>query len=450
MKKYFIVIFLMLVEVSSVWLWQHATLAEAPLAKELSLAQIKITGDEFVVLRNNTSSNLALNKFWLQYYNDFNLTNSGISNSSVQLPAVTLGSHQEILLASGVAPDCGQVLVAKLSFSLKDTAGLLQVLAVNQTNGLIGYQAEDQASWSSKTTDPVDIKPASSNANQIWFRPSATAAWQAGVLDLNTNCQAATGGGSSTTSSGLQSPTGSPPYVVAGSGAADNLGMPAVDAGLTAPQLSEILPNPAPPQSDSEDEFIELYNSNDKVFDLSGFILQTGITTLHKYTFAEGTVLQPHEFKAFISADTGLTLVNDNGQVKFLDPSGNVLSQSDVYPSAQDGQAWVRADGLWQWTTTPTPNAINTITSPPPPKSSTASSKTKSVKAVKSAKTKASKSPNLFSPSNPNGVTNKLHPLLLAGVGAMALLYAGYEYRHDLANQIYRFRRYRETRRAIG
>jgi hypothetical protein len=57
------------------------------------------------------------------------------------------------------------------------------------------------------------------------------------------------------------------------------LAIPDSDAGLAAPQISEVLPNPTPPATDAEGEFIELYNSNNNIFDLSGFSLQAGNTT---------------------------------------------------------------------------------------------------------------------------------------------------------------------------
>jgi hypothetical protein len=205
------------------------------------------------------------------------------------------------------------------------------------------------------------------------------------------------------------------------------------------------LPNPAPPRTDANDEFIELFNSNGKAFDLSGFILQVGTTTIHKYTFPDGTSIEPHQFSAFYSSDTSLSLSNSDGQVKLLDPGGNVLGQTDEYTSAKDGYAWVSADGLWQWTTTPTPGASNTI-SPPASKSS----KSSSAKAGKSKKTLAAAAST--SGGGPSGTPSatKMHPLVLAGVGSAALIYAIYEYRHDLANFVYKLRRNREARRAIG
>lgn len=177
MKKYFL-IFLMLAEISCIWSLSSATLADAPLAQELSLTQIKITGDEFVVLRNNTSGNLQLGNFWLQYFNDFNLANAGVSNNSAQLPAVTLQPQQQILMTLGTAANCGQIWVSKLPFSLKDSAGILQVVSVTQSSGVLGYKPEDQVAWSSRTTDPTDIKGvSSSSAAQIFYKNNDV--WQA-------------------------------------------------------------------------------------------------------------------------------------------------------------------------------------------------------------------------------------------------------------------------------
>jgi hypothetical protein len=226
------------------------------------------------------------------------------------------------------------------------------------------------------------------------------------------------------------------------------MAIPDSDAGLAAPQISEVLPNPAPPQTDADDEFIELYNSNNNVFDLGGFSLQSGTSTLHKYTFPSGTHMDPHQFMAFYSSDTGLSLSNSEGQVKLLEPGGNVLGQTDVYGPAKDGYAWVSADGLWQWTTTSTPNAANIINAPPASKNSSKVSATTAKKTTKSSKAVAA-NPSSSLPSGGQPATS-LHPAILAGIGGLAVVYALYEYRHDLANQLYKLRRYRATRRIAG
>ncbi len=454
MKKYFLIL-LMLAEISAIWSLSDATLADAPLAKELSLSQIKITGDEFIVLRNMTSGNLQLGNFWLQYYNDFNLTNAGVSNNSAQLPAVSLQPQQEILLSLGTAANCGQIWVSKLPFSLKDTAGILQVVSVNQSGGVLGYKTEDQVTWSSKTTDPTDIKAvSSSSAAQIYFKNNGL--WQATSSPPGCSAVGTTVSQATSTPSSLSQSGSSPPSIVLSAAATAQTSsptLPASDEGLSAPQISELLPNPAPPQSDSTDEYIELYNPNDKPFDLSGFTLQVGTTTLHDFTFPSGQfILQPHEFRSFYITQTSLSLTNDGGQAMLLDPAGNVIAKTDVYSGAKDGYAWVFANGLWQWTTVATPDAANKIVAPTAAAKKAAATKT-TAKKTSASTSKKSKRPAISSYSNPSSTADSpsaLHPAILAVIGTAALIYALYEYRHDLANALYRFQRNRGIGQTAG
>jgi hypothetical protein len=440
-----------MLEIGVTWSTSSALLADTPLYSELTISQIKITGDETVVLKNNTASNLLIGNYWLQYFNDFNLSASGVSNSSAQLPNVTLQPGQEILLASGTSANCGQIWVTKLPFSLKDAAGLLQVVSVNQTSGIIGYRPQDQVSWSSKAADPTDIKGVSSSSpTQNWYKNGTV--WQSTATPVG--CLAATTGGPSLNGPIIlsQSTTSPPSIVMPAEEPAAQANLPTSDIGLIAPQISELLPNPAAPQTDAEDEFIELYNPNDASFDLSGLVLRAGTSTTHGYTFPDGSILQPREFKAFFALQTDLTLSNSEGRAQLLDLGDNVLAQTDIYSSAKDGYAWVFAEGLWQWTTQTTPNATNVISAPPPPKT-TKSKKSSNANstAVKSSKTSNSTVPNTTTgQAEPTKKLYGLHPAVLAMVGSLALIYACYEYRHDLANFYHRLNRNREARRTVG
>lgn len=236
---------------------------------------------------------------------------------------------------------------------------------------------------------------------------------------------------------------------------------------LLPPQLTELLPNPAAPLTDAHDEFIELYNPNAVAFDLRNYTLETGTTTLHDFTFTDDLTIPGNSYEAFYSADTGLSLSNSGGEAKFLDPTGNTLSTTVTYDTAKDGQAWALAtDNTWQWTTTPTPNAANIITQPivaaaapktpavPKPKA-TAAKTVKGTTTTKTAKPKAAKAPKKAAASTTSDasfsdtadVTTPIHPLVLAAVGGLALLYGLYEYRTDVGNKLYQFRRYRSARR---
>lgn len=239
---------------------------------------------------------------------------------------------------------------------------------------------------------------------------------------------------------------------------------------LMPPQITELLPNPAAPASDSTDEFIELYNPNDGPLDLKGYKLQSGNTFSYNYTF-DVVVLAAHEYRAFLVTQTGDILSNTSGQARLLDSVGIVVGQTDQYGSAKEGQAWALindpATSSWQWTTTPTPNVPNVLTAEAPKPvgvvktptikapSSKAPAKTTSAKstakpkattAVKSAKTTTPTTRQVY--QDPAATPPPLHSSILAGVGVITLLYAGYEYRYDAANTYRRLQRYRGLRRA--
>lgn len=232
------------------------------------------------------------------------------------------------------------------------------------------------------------------------------------------------------------------------------------------PQITELLPNPASPASDSTDEYIELYNPNDQPLDLMGYKLQTGNTFSYSHTFND-TKLVAYEYKAFLITETKVILSNSGGQARLLDPDGVVVAQTNVYDNANDGDAWALINGAWQWTTKSTPNAPNELTLPilkvastkaPTVKKATvtktskpkATAKVASAKTTKSPKTsKTAATPSTQSNQDPEELPPTIHPTILAGVGAITLLYAVYEYRHDAHNALKRFQRNRATRRTI-
>lgn len=453
MKKYFVVIFLMVLGMS--FLGLSGIRVGAPVLaanlNDLTIIQFKMTGSESVVIQNTSANVVSLKNYWLEYYNKSNPTFPTAASNSQQLPDYILATGQTILLSGDSAPTCGASVVANLSFSLSDTSGYVRItkVAVQPDGVSMLYTPLDHVSWTSATSGADLVKVPSNTADPlaVWYRNLSSGAWS--QTDLNgTTCgvlNSLVKASSDTTYTQIAQSANNIPYSVSSSSASN--GIPAADAGLSAPKLSEVLPNPAQPQTDADDEFIELYNSNTQPFDLSGFIIQVGTTTTHKYTFPDGTLLQPQQFGVYYSSETGLSLSNSNGQVKLLDPAGNTLEQSDTYSTAKDGQAWVSANGLWQWTTTPTPGAKNTITAPPAAKSSKSKSTAKT--SVLTAKTSGANNSSGGGPAS-GTKSGSLHPAVLAGVGGIALLYALYEYRHDLANQLYRFRRNRVPRRGVG
>lgn len=437
--------------------WLGNAIAAVP-SGDLALIELKMTGPEMVVIENISAGTINLQNYLLEYFNKTSPTSFAVSTSVQALPNFSLGSHQSFLLTGDSSPTCGAAGIANLSMSLSDSGGYIELVKVSppDATGSITYTPQDHVNWTSGSggADLVKVTTAPADSNTVWYRKLSDGTWQ--QAQIGSDCSlftTATNVTPAATTSFIQWADGSAPpaTIVQDGNNSAGASIPAADIGLAAPQINELLPNPAEPASDDEDEFIELYNSNDRSFDLSGFKLQVGTTTLHNYTFPVGTNLPAHSFVAFYSIDTNLSLSNNGSQARLLDPQDNVMSQSQLYGSAKESQTWALANGAWYWTTQPTPNAANVIRLPIASTTKTKKTivaKTPSVGKVKSASTSNSlnSNPNDFQPNTTQG--SNTHWPIVAIVGSLALLYALYEYRHDLANRLYQFRRHRETRRA--
>lgn len=447
----------MFVLTAGFWWWKSVKLAESASASpELIITQLKITSSDgqFITLYNNTSATIDLNDIQLQYFNNYDLaaaTSSKLIKLSGQLP-----SHGFAVVNDGTIQACYQMMVNSVSLGLSATAGFLQVGHFLGDSPHVVSILDDYVGWSKKIIPGTQTLPADSSSflqrkapgdspNLSTIQIPGDGSWQS-VKQVNGSSPCGASASAGSLGGGSLAHGSAPiPYTV-NTSAAVLSSIPADDAGLIAPQISEVVPNPAEPKKDANDEFIEIYNSNSKPFDLSGFILQVGTTTIHKYTFPDGTTIEPKQFSAFYSSDTNLSLSNSEGQVKLLDPAGNVLNKTDVYTAAKDNYSWVSAGGLWQWTITPTPGAANILSSTAGKAGSPSGDNT--TRPRKGSVLAAASSSASGGGGTPSAV--QMHPLVLAGVGGAALLYALYEYRHDLGNFFYKLRRNREARRAIG
>lgn len=432
--------------VGGLWFAAGRSASSQSVTPQIIITQIKITRDDgqFITLYNDSDESVDLSTIQLMYFNSSDMSNV-TSSKSINLSG-KVAPHSYAVVDDGPIQACYQMTVDAVSLGLSSKSGFVQVSHPLGTTLPRIDILDDYVSWDKDVGTGNFLQRKAPDGSQTYSGISmpGSGSWvTVKQSDSSVPCAAL----SSNIASGgnLLGSSSSPiPYSVIAS-AQDISSIPADDAGLAAPQISEALPNPAPPQTDADNEFIELYNSNSKPFDLSDFILQVGTTTIHKYTFPAGTTIEPKAFSAFYSSDTGLSLSNSEGRVAFLDPGGNTLDKTDEYMGAKDGYAWVRADGLWQWTIKPTPGAANIILAPPPTGNS---SKSTSGGRVKGASTSGGVS--LVTPSAATPSATQVHPLVLAGIGSAALLYALYEYRHDMANHLYKFRRYRAARRAAG
>lgn len=446
----------------------HAAWAMPPVMMApsgLSFLELKATGNEFLVLQNN--SNTAINNlsaYWLTAYNNANPLANGVTSSSQQLPIVGLQAGQTLLLSAEPAETCGASVAGELSLSLGDASGFLQISQMSiSPKGAATQTPGDMVSWSSGAAGLIQNMPSNTKAPKAaYYRylNENSYAWQQAELDTVQSCQlnivVAGGSGSSSAVTPLTLAATSPPATILGTVTSGDDAivpvLPAADVGLQAPQISELLPNPTGTGNDETDEFIELYNPNSKQFDLTGFILQTGLSTARNYTFPAGSTIEPQSFKAFYSRDTKLGLSNTTSQAALLDPFGNAISVSDTYKTAKDGLTWVNAKNKWYWTTQPTPNAANIVKQPVVKKAKAKSSKSKIAVAKSStANTASNNGAGTASAFGEEEVpAGAVHTWVLALIAGIALLYGTYEYRHDIINRSYQLRAKLSTRRAAS
>lgn len=439
-------------------------------APSLIVSQLKVTSSngQFITLYNTTATALDLSKYQLQYFNHYDLSKA-TSSRLIGLSGI-VPSHGYVIVNDSTITLCYQLVVHAASLGFSTTAGMVQVLGLSQTNagGSVAPTLQDYVSWSKTPASGVQTLPTSTSAfmirqprdaqNHPDISSSGGGSWQtvqpdaADACSLVTVSPASTSVGAVDTGFGLLLPGIEPWAIIGDAETVSSLNSTSfINAGLMKPMLTEILPNPAGTGTDGVDEFIELYNSNDVPFDLSGYRLQVGTTALRSYTFPAGTSLPPLSFAAYYSLTTGLSLSNTTSQAQLLDPSGLAIATTEVYKSAADGQAWALAKGMWQWTIKPTPGATNVISKPLAKKTT---GKRPSIK----SKTKASNTkPKNARPSTTgtqassftkDDTSTPIHTGVLALVGGGALLYGVYEYRADLGNRIYQLRRHFSTRRA--
>ena len=193
-------------------------------------------------------------------------------------------------------------------------------------------------------------------------------------------------------------------------------------------QINEIYPNPISPETDANDEFIELYNPHPMAINITDYAITAGETKQYKYIFPEGTVIAPGGYFVIDSAGTPISLSNDGGTVRLINNFDKEID-AVTYSKAASGQSYARDDfGNWQWTTAVTKLAENTIVKPGAKITATN---------VAGASTGNASSTDLTTAPKP------LPSWALALLGFVAVCYAAYEYRFEARNYFHKLREHR-------
>lgn len=229
-------------------------------------------------------------------------------------------------------------------------------------------------------------------------------------------------------------------------------GEPQAYAKLT---ITELLPDPESPATDTADEFVEIHNPGSEPVNLEGYTLQAGTDFKDTYTF--GTLFVPAGgYVAVMSSMSHVGLTNSGTAVQLLNPAGEPTDTVASYGQAKSGKGWAKHPaGDWRWTT-PSPSAPNVFTADASPavlsavaavkkaataKKAATTAKPKATKAASAAGTKAAAKTPPASTAAPTAQENSPVPYLILGVVGLGVVsYAAYEYRQDIARMARRIR----------
>jgi hypothetical protein len=127
--------------------------------------------------------------------------------------------------------------------------------------------------------------------------------------------------------------------------------------------INEILPDPASPKTDADDEFIELYNPGSVPVSLKNYVLQTGSSLQYRYTIPT-TTIPAKGYKVFYARTSRATLSNSGSRVQLLAPDGSISATLVSYGDSKEGESWARLGSKYTWTDRTTPGGANQSHSP--------------------------------------------------------------------------------------
>lgn len=204
--------------------------------------------------------------------------------------------------------------------------------------------------------------------------------------------------------------------------------------------LTELLPDPASPQTDAADEYIEFYNAGSTPIDLTGIVVKTGTALGTKHALKSGNI-DPGAYVALKITDTKVSLSNSGSSIALFSPEGEPIGATVTYPKATAGSAWARDGESWSWTTTPTPGAANHLTVKAGTSKSDASAQAsgKSLASATGLAPAASKAAALAKSAGEAAASPSASWLIFTLLG-LTLVYCIYEFRYDVQRFYHKLR----------
>lgn len=435
--------------ISIVVIWPAKLLAAGTnhiVISEIQTGSVSDASQEFIELYNPTSSAVMFENWIMEYASSAGTTWTKKATFSGTIPAY--GFY--LLAASGYLASDGS-----MTSGLATTAGHVRIKnSAGVVVDLVGWGSATHAEGS-----PVSAPIAGGSIERTPGRLSSQAGNGEDSDNNSNDFVAREVAEPQRISSPIENPALVPPEIVD----PDTEDEGEVKAPIYLPiYITEVLPDPIPPLTDSRDEFIELFNPNDVVVNLKGYTIRTGSSFKSYYTIGDVSIAAGG-YAAFYSVDTKLGLTNSGGAVQILDPLGTMLDVTDAYGTAKAGQAWANINGLWNWTLEATPGAANVLSEPTSrvAAAAVAKSTTKKVTVKKAAAKKAAvKKTSKATAKKTKAKTTKTgiaaatsaiadpSPLarwLLIGAGCFTIMYAIYGFRHDIYNYYIKSRRNLQT-----
>jgi hypothetical protein len=123
--------------------------------------------------------------------------------------------------------------------------------------------------------------------------------------------------------------------------------------------ITEVLANPA--GSDTNNEFIEFYNSSNQDIALTNDMLKVGQKLESTIKFTHGEIVPANGYLAISNSNYAFSLLNSSDLAALMTTDGQTIDQILPYANPDDGLAWALIDGVWQYTDHPTPGAANLL-----------------------------------------------------------------------------------------
>ncbi len=380
---------------------------------EISMGTSASASDEFIELYNNTKTDVDVSN-WTIYYKS---STGKTWTKKASLPQNTFIHAHDYFLVASLLPNAD----VNLTSGLAQTGGTVVLKDANGANvDMVGWGTSDMSETQAAAPAQTDevVYRQFDDQNQT-------------MTDTNNNF-------SDFDISHTATPK-MPPAVET----------PTPDISTTYPTitLNELLPDPVAPQSDSTDEFIELYNPNNLDVNLSGWILKDAGGGSY---IIKDKIIPALGYLTITSSESSLSLNNSGDVISLYSPDNNLVDESADYGNAKPGLSWAIVGNSWNWTISPTPSTANSAiyveTDNAKPANSSKSSTAKKVSASKKAATskvaKAKTKPTSNAASKGNqdnantetGTTNNslLWSWLLIALGVGTIGYGIYEYRPEI------------------